>query len=139
MDEELIAGAVILSQGQGTRTAIIMMVGRELTSTEQAMTGPELCLRIAYWGIKRLARWVMFTQFPLSVVLPDKECLVLIRDRDVHHKIRALIIGLSMFGVQYSAQQVTGSIAARIVEIGKQGKDDQHSGISEMKAPQLIH
>jgi ribosomal protein L1 len=54
INEEQTAGAVILSQGQGKASKIIIMVGRELTATEASATLPEVTLRIAYWGVKRL-------------------------------------------------------------------------------------
>jgi hypothetical protein len=54
INEEQTAGAVILSQGQGKASKIIIMVGRELTATESSATLPEVTLRIAYWGVKRL-------------------------------------------------------------------------------------
>ena len=54
INEEQTAGAVILSQGQCKASKIIIMVGRELTATEASATLPEVTLRIAYWGVKRL-------------------------------------------------------------------------------------
>ena len=61
IDEEATAGAVILSQGEGKTRAIIMMVGRELSANEINLTSPELALKVAYWGMKRLCRWFMFS------------------------------------------------------------------------------
>ncbi len=75
------------------------MVGRELTSNETNATLPETALKLAYWGVKRLARWIMFSNHPLTIVLPNKECVLIVKDREVHHKVKALIIGLDMYRV----------------------------------------
>jgi RNase H-like domain found in reverse transcriptase len=55
------AGAVILSQGDGKRERIVIMVGRELKLREAGATLPEAALKVASWGVKRLSRWVMFS------------------------------------------------------------------------------
>ena len=81
------------------------MVGRELSNTEASATLPEVALRVAYWGVKRLSRWVMFSPHPLTIILPNPECVLLIRDREVHHKMIALIIGLDMYKAEYEVSK----------------------------------
>ena len=39
----------------------------------------------------------MFSPHPLTIALPSPDCLILVKDREVHHKIKALTIGLDMY------------------------------------------
>ena len=76
-----------------------------------------MALRIESLGVKRLSRWVMFSPHPLTIVLPNSECILLIRDKDIYHKIKALIIGLSMYRAEYEVSKFSGTIAAELVEV----------------------
>jgi hypothetical protein len=116
------------------------MVGRELTTTESGATLPEIALRIASWGVKRLSRWVMFSPHPLTIVLPNSECILLIRDKDVHHKIKALIIGLSMYRAEYEVSKLSGTIAAELIEVARDTTGDGiHRGIADLVPQQVEH
>ena len=81
------------------------MVGKELSTTEASATLPEVALRVASWRVKRLSRWVMFSPHPLTIILPNPECVLLICDREVHHKMKALIIGLDMYKAEYEVSK----------------------------------
>jgi hypothetical protein len=116
------------------------MVGRELTTTEASGTLPEVALRVASWGVKRLSRWVMFSPHPLTIVLPNPECVLLIRDREVHHKIKALTIGLSMYRAEYEVSKFSGSLAEELVKVASNiSKDDNHRGIADLTAQEIKH
>jgi hypothetical protein len=111
------------------------MVGRELTTTEASATLPEVALKVASWGVKRLSRWVMFSPHPLTIILPNPECVLLIRDREVHHKIKALTIGLSMYRAEYEVSKFSGSLAEELVKVAQNiSKDDKHRGIADLTA-----
>lgn len=116
------------------------MVGRELTSTEASSTLPEVALKVASWGVKRLSRWVMFSPHPLTIILPNPECVLLIRDREVHHKIKALTIGLSMYQAEYEVSKFSGSIAAELIEVARDtSRDEAHRGIADLTPQELEH
>jgi hypothetical protein len=116
------------------------MVGRELTTTEASATLPEVALKVASWGVKRLSRWVMFSPHPLTIVLPNPECVLLIRDREVHHKIKALTIGLSMYRAEYEVSKFSGSLAEELVKVASNiSKDDNHRGIADLTAQEIKH
>ena len=116
------------------------MVGRELTTTEASSTLPEVALKVASWGVKRLSRWVMFSPHPLTIVLPNPECVLLIRDREVHHKIKALTIGLSMYRAEYEVSKFSGSLAEELVKVASNiSKDDNHRGIADLTAQEIKH
>jgi hypothetical protein len=116
------------------------MVGRELTTTEASGTLPEVALRVASWGVKRLSRWVMFSSHPLTIVLPNPECVLLIRDREVHHKIKALTIGLGMYRAEYEVSKFSGSLAEELIKVASNiSKDDNHRGIADLAAREIEH
>ena len=91
------------------------MVGRELKSKETHATLPEAALKVASWGVKRLSRWVMFSPHPLTISLPNAECLLLVRDKEIHHKLKALVIGLHMYRAEFEASKSPGSIVTDLL------------------------
>jgi hypothetical protein len=93
------------------------MVGRELKSKEAHATLPEAALKIASWGVKRLSRWVMFSLHQLAISLPNAECLLLVHDKEIHHKLKALVIGLHMYRAEFEASKSPGSIATELPQV----------------------
>jgi hypothetical protein len=80
-------GGVVLSQGAGKHRQVVAMVGRDLTTAEESWTYAEQVLGLACWGVKRLFRWTGF--FPrVTIVLPRQHCMLLVRDKGVHAKLR---------------------------------------------------
>lgn len=93
-DDTASAGGVILSQGRASQWKVITMVGRDLTEAETKWTRPEQLLAVAVWGIRRLSNWIAFARYGVTIVLPTTECMILVRDKGVHAKLRALILEL---------------------------------------------
>jgi hypothetical protein len=82
----------------------------------------------------------MFSPHPLTIVLPNPECVLLIRDREVHHKIKALTIGLSMYRAEYEVSKFSGSLAEELVKVASNiSKDDNHRGIADLTAQEIKH
>ncbi len=82
----------------------------------------------------------MFSPHPLTIILPNPECVLLIRDREVHHKIKALTIGLSMYRAEYKVSKFSGSLAGEIVKVAENiTKDDKHRGITDMTEEEIKH
>jgi hypothetical protein len=59
----------------------------------------------------------MYSPHPLTIILPNSECVLLIRDKEVHHKIKALTIGLSMYRAEYEVSKFSGSLAGELVKV----------------------
>ena len=116
------------------------MVGRELQSKEVNATLPEAALRMASWGVKRLSRWVMFSPHPLIISLPSPECLLLVRDREVHHKLKAIVVGLSMYRAEFEVAKSPGTIAAELLEVARsKPSEDNHRGIADLAHEAVQH
>ena len=99
---------------------------------------PQTALRVAVWGVKRLARWVMFTPHILTITLPCPEFLLLVRDREAHHKLKALVVGLSMYRAEFEVSQLLGSIAAELVVVAHdKSQDVSYLGVDDL-APTVI-
>jgi hypothetical protein len=81
------------------------MVGRDLSEAEQKLTTPEQLLAMAVWGMRRLSGWLSFAAGGVSVVLPSKECLLLVKDKQVHARLRAYVLELQMYGVSFSLDE----------------------------------
>lgn len=62
-------------------------------------------LLLACWGVRRLARWILYAPEGVTVVLPSSECMVLAEDRTVHPRLRAVVIELGMYGVSFAVDR----------------------------------
>ena len=51
--------------------------------------------------MKRLASWVFAAQAGCTIMLPSSESHLLIKDKTVHHRLRAYILELEMYGVDF--------------------------------------
>jgi hypothetical protein len=116
------------------------MVGRELKPKEAGATLPEAALKVASWGVKRLSRWVMFSPHPLTISLPSPECLLLVRDREVHHKLKALVVGLSMYRAEFEIAKNPGTIAAELLQVAQsRPAGNEHRGVADLAHEPIAH
>lgn len=70
----------------------------------------------------------------VTVVVPRQHCLLLVRDKSVHAKLRSLVLELGMYGVAYKVEEQEGSLLQSLEEAAKAALDGDADGV-----PQLEH
>ncbi len=100
LEEGDTVGGVVLSQGAGKSKRLVALVGRDLTAGELSWTYPEQLLALSCWGMRRLYRWVGFVP-KVTVAIKEEACLLLVRDKNVHARLKAHVLKLGMYGVTY--------------------------------------
>ena len=100
LEEGDTVGGVVLSQGAGKSKRLVALVGRDLTAGELSWTYPEQLLALACWGMRRLYRWVGFVP-KVTMAIKEEACLLLVRDKNVHARLKAHVLELGMYGVAY--------------------------------------
>lgn len=133
LQEGQTVGGVMLSQGSGKQRRLVALVGRDLTLQECSWTYPEQVLALACWGMRRLHRWTGFVP-RVSIVLPQQHCLLLVKDKAVHARLRALVLELAMYGVAYRVEEQEASLLEGLKEAAEVAQDDDVAGV-----PQLEH
>ena len=105
----------------------MLLTGRELTARESAATHPEALLMLASWVIKKWTRWTSFAA-GVVVVLPVDEAMVLVRDRDVHARMRAVMLGLDMYGVSFERGVGAWALGRTLAEAARSQELDPELG-----------
>lgn len=106
-----------------------------MTSAEVSWTYPEQVLAMACWGMRRLFRWTGFVP-RVTVVLPRQHCLLLVKDKAVHAKLRALVLELGMYGVAYRVEE-QGDLV--LVGIREAAEVEEESSGGSGDVPHLEH
>lgn len=106
------------------------MVGKDLSEAEKKLTAPEQLLALAVWGMKRLSGWLNFSTL-VTIVLPSQDCMVLLRDKRVHARLRAYVLELQMYGVAFRVAEGGCPVLQQASALKEPG------GVEE--APQVDH
>ena len=82
----------------------------------------------------------MFSAHPFTRRVPDQACLTMIRDKETHHRLRALVIELDMYGPKIEISDLQGSIAEEYLNKAvHQPNHLSHRGIEDMEADPIPH
>ena len=125
---------VILMQGEGAQQRPVAMSGRPATAAELNAIRPKALLSIAVWGIRRFARWTCAAT-ELVVGVPERECLLLCSDKEVHPKLRAQVIELEMYRARLVLNEAAWDIGAKLVEMDCERPPPPLSGGTPPNAP----
>ena len=85
--------ACVMTQGEGDMYSVVAMYGRELTATERGRIELEQWLVAACWAVKRMARYTMYLP-RVELAVPSAALLAVLRSRDLHCAVQALVIEL---------------------------------------------
>jgi hypothetical protein len=90
------SGLAMLTQLAGNEVRVIALVSRSLTSFEQKRTGLEQRLYIAGWALHRCRRFTT-TSPAIRIHLPEPESVVVMRDKNHHLRLEALLVNLKCY------------------------------------------
>lgn len=68
------------------------ILGRELTPSELGRSEVESLLALVHWSLRKLRVYTQFTH--TTIFLPEASMFKIIKDKEVHHSIRAKVLDL---------------------------------------------
>ncbi len=73
--------------------------------------------------MRRLYRWVGFVP-RVTVALKEEACLLLVRDKNVHTRLKVHVLELGMYGVVYKLQEACNVALAQVREAAEAAAED---------------
>ena len=77
------------------------MTGRRLLITELKGSETEVLISIAAWAVRKFKQYTL-NATKIQVVLPWKEQVALVKDLDVHIRLRAKLLDLALYNVTWT-------------------------------------
>lgn len=78
------------------------MTGRKLLLTEEKQTEFLQLVSVAVWAVRKLRSYLQIASV-VEVVLPHQEMVRCVRDKEVHLALRAKLLDMDLYGVQWVA------------------------------------
>ena len=94
----------------------MLLLGRELTSTEQRYSEAEKALTILHWGIRKSARYTAHNP-KLTLTLRSLELKLLAHDSSVHARIRAKVLDLGSYNVKYEVSETNWDLGGKLGQL----------------------
>jgi hypothetical protein len=93
-------GLAMLTQTMGKETRVIALVSRSLTPFEQKRSGLEQKLYVAGWALHRCRRFTT-TAPAIRLHLPEPESVLVMRDKNHHLRLEALLVNLRCYQITF--------------------------------------
>ena len=78
-----------------------MILGRELSKTEQKLHEVEKVLTVLHWAVRKAARYTAYHD-NVVLMLHSPELNLLVHDAMTHARVRAKVLDLSAYNVTYA-------------------------------------
>ncbi len=79
------------------------ILGRTLTLTEKkAKSEVEVALSILHWAVRKAAKYTTYHQHHVILMLRKPEHFLIVKDASVHTRLRAKVLDLLSYGVDFS-------------------------------------